>query len=241
MQEQVYHANFKQENEYFWFIARNKIVYEKFLDYCQLPEGSNVIDIGCGTGGFASKLATRYTVTGTDTEPLALEYSQKRGLSDLHLGTLDDFSSDKQFQAAFMLDVIEHIEDDNKVVSQVYDLLPSDGWFVASVPAYQWMWSKHDEIHQHFRRYDMKRFTGLLKNAGFSIEYSSYFNTLLFPAAIAKRAVDAIVKPKDDSPHDEVSPGLNNIFTKIFSSESNILKKASLPFGLSIMVIARKP
>lgn len=241
MQEQVYHANFQHENEYFWFIARNSIVYSAFKKHCKVGKGENVIDIGCGTGGFASMLNEEYDVTATDTEPLALEYAKKRGLEDLHLGTLDDFSSEKVFKAGFMLDVIEHIEDDNRVVSQVYDLLPSGAWFVASVPAYQWMWSTHDEIHQHYRRYTMGSFVKLLKRNGFEIVHKSYLNTFLFPLALAKRVIDRFTKGKEETPHDEVSPILNSLFTKVFSSEKGLVNSIGLPFGLSILVIARKP
>ncbi|GAB5466366.1 MAG: class I SAM-dependent methyltransferase [Candidatus Kapaibacteriales bacterium] len=241
MQEQVYHSNFKQENEYFWFIARNKIVLDVFEKVCTLEKGSNVIDIGCGTGGFASKLLDKgYAVTGTDTEPIALDYSRKRGLTDLHLGTLDNFQATKDYKAAFMLDVIEHIEDDRGVVKQVYDLLPSGAWFTTTVPAYQWMWSHHDEIHKHYRRYSMSGFRNLIEGAGFKTKYSSHFNTLLFPMALGKRLIDRIASSKEN-PHDEVPGFLNKAFTKIFSSESGILQKTSIPFGLSILVISQKP
>jgi len=240
MEEQVYHANYLHEDNYFWFISRNKIVSEVFQEICKLPEGSNLLDIGCGTGGFAARMAKSHNVTGTDTEPLALEYSRKRGLTDLHLGTLDNFQVEKKYDAAFMLDVIEHINDDSKVVSQVYNLLPSGGWFIATVPAYQWMWSKHDVIHQHYRRYTMTSFTQLLTKSGFDIEYRTYFNTLLFPLALVKRVVDKFMSKKEDTPHDEVPGPLNTLFEKLFTFESKLLPGLRLPFGLSILVIAKK-
>jgi len=244
MQEVVYHSNFKIENEYFWFIARNKIVLELFKKYCPIESKSKVLDIGCGTGGFASLLLDKYEVHGMDTEPLALKYSEQRGIEHLYNCYLEDFPNKNiKFNTAFMLDVIEHIEDDNNVVQTAYNLLPNDSYFVATVPAYKWLWSAHDITHMHYRRYTLSKFTQLIESKGFRIEYSSYFNTFLLPIAILKRFIDKITFKKvrpDDPPVDMVSPFINKIFTKVFLSELPFLKKISFPFGLSIIVIAKK-
>ena len=242
MEEIVYHTNFKLEDSYWWFIARNRIVYELILDKTGLKSGDKILDIGCGTGGFTKLLAGKFDVAGLDMSETALNYCRKRGLEKLYSGYIEDFPADEfQPKAAVMLDVIEHIEDDKKVVKQVFDLLPKGGYLISTVPAYQWLWSRHDEVHMHFRRYKKKNFTGMLKSAGFSIDYTSHFNTFLFTPAVLKRFTEKITGSKaDESPVDEVSPGLNRVFTKIFMSERNILKGISLPFGLSIVCIAKK-
>lgn len=244
MQEIVYHSNFEIEEKYFWFIARNKIVNKIFSSICDIPNGSEVVDIGCGTGGFAKLLSEKYKVACMDAEPLALEYCKKRGLTDLNLCILKDFPKEgRNIKAAFMLDVIEHIENDKEVVKQVYDLLPKGGYFIASVPAYQWLWSHHDIMHMHYRRYNKSNFVNLLTSAGFGIQYSTYFNSFLLPAAVLKRFVDRFTgkaKEKNPPPVDEVSPFLNSLFTNIFSAEASFLPAVSFPFGLSIIVIARK-
>lgn len=241
MQEIVYHTNFELENNYFWFVSRAKILLKILKTRTNLNNESNVIDIGCGTGGFASELDKLYNVTCLDTEPIALEYCKKRGLTDLHQGILEDFDPNgKKFDSAFMLDVIEHIEDDKEVVSQVYDLLEEGSYFLATVPAYQWMWSHHDVMHMHYRRYTKPNFEKLLKDAGFNIEYSSYYNTFLFPAVLLKRAIDKLTGAKKEDPVEEVPEILNKLFEKIFSFESKFLPGMSFPFGLSIVVLAKK-
>lgn len=241
MQEIVYHSNYEIEEKYFWFLARNKILLKIIDSLTDLKCGEQVMDIGCGTGGFAQLLDKKFDVTCLDMSPIALEYCQKRGLSDLHNCLLSEFDKGKrEIKAAFMLDVIEHIDDDKGVVDDVYRLLDESGWFIATVPAYQWLWSHHDVVHEHKRRYTMKRFKDLIGNAGFEIEYSTYFNSFLFPTAVLKRAIDGLIGSKNQSPVDEVSPLLNTLFTKIFSSESFFLPSVKFPFGLSILIVAKK-
>lgn len=241
MQEIVYHSNFEIEEKYFWFLARNKIITKIINQVTDLNNNDQVIDIGCGTGGFAKILSQQFAVTCLDMSPIALDYCSKRGLTDLHNCILKDFDKgNRSLKAAFMLDVIEHIDDDIEVVSQVYDLLETNGWFIATVPAYQWLWSNHDEVHQHKRRYTMKKFNSLISNAGFEINYSTYFNSFLFLPAVTKRAVDGLKGSKNKLPVDEVSPLLNSVFNKIFSFESTFLPFIKFPFGLSILIVAKK-
>ncbi len=243
MQEAVYHKNFEVEDKYFWFVGRNAIVRKLIDELCNLNEADEVLDIGTGTGGFAKKLSEKYRVIGLDTSPIALDYCKKRGLNDLFLGTLDEFpAGDWNIKAAVMLDVIEHIDDDSGIVAQVYDLLPKGGFLIATVPAYQWMWSQHDIAHMHKRRYNMKNFRELLTGAGFELSFTSYINTFLFIPAVLKRFIDKLnpkTKQKEETV-DEVPDGINNLFTKIFKAEGRFLPMIKYPFGLTIVAIARK-
>lgn len=245
MQEIVYHKNYELENNYFWFISRQNILTKIIRKLVKLNKNAEILDIGCGTGGFASALkdSVDNNVLCLDTEEIALEYCKKRGLNNIYKGLLTDFDFSKNnIEFALMLDVIEHIENDSEVVSQVYDTLQEGGYFLATVPAYQWMWSHHDIIHMHYRRYSKKHFEDLLKSQGFQIIYSSYFNTFLFPIVWLKRQFDRLLKKEkeDGNPIDEVPKIINSVFEKIFSLESLFIPKISLPFGLSIVVLAKK-
>lgn len=243
MQEIVYHTNYELEGIYWWFVARNTIVLSVIENRAKVPHGASILDAGCGTGGFASHLSQLYKPVCLDTSATALEYCKKRGLTDLHNMTLDKFDpADKNIAAVTLLDVIEHIEDDSAAVKQAFDILPKGGKLIASVPAYMFLWSKHDEIHMHYRRYTKTQFTDLLINAGFEIEYSTYFNTFLFFPAVLKRFIDKITgaDKKQTAPVEHVSPLMNKLFTKIFRYEAKLLSKISLPFGLSILTVAKK-
>lgn len=242
MQEIVYHTNYQLEDTYWWFIARNKIIEKIILKKCKFNQKDTLLDVGCGTGGFAAYISKHFNVVGLDTSDIALDYCRKRGLSNLHNCLLKDFPKDNyNTKIVAMLDVVEHIEDDADVVKQVYDLLPENGYFVAAVPAYQWMWSRHDEIHMHYRRYNKKRFLKLFKDAGFKIEYHSYFNTFLFLPAFLKRMLNKLKKEAENpSPVEEVSPFLNRVFKGIFKSESAFLPPFRFPFGVSFVAVGKK-
>jgi SAM-dependent methyltransferase len=244
MNEIVYHSNFKLENTYWWFLGRNNIILEIMGKYVQLQGRTEVLDVGCGTCGFAQMLSEKYKVIGLDTSELALEYCRKRGLSELYCSLLSEFPKENHdIKAITMLDVIEHIEDDKGVVADVFSILPSGGWFIASVPAYSFLWSVHDEIHNHFRRYNKKEIVKLIKEAGFEIQFASYFNSLLFIPGLLKRLFDKVINSKKGEAEVavEVLPGpVNSLMTSIFKFERKILPIFKFPFGLSILVIARK-
>ncbi len=244
MEEIVYQSNFELENSYWWFTARAAIIGAMIETYCtELQPGDTVVDVGCGTGGFLSTLAGKYTAVGLDISETAISYCRKRGLEHLYRTTLEEFAPEHMtVKAVAMLDVIEHIDDDKSVVEQAYRLLAPGGYMIASVPAYNWLWSNHDEIHMHKRRYTRSQFNKLLGGAGFSIVKSTYFNTLLFPAAVLKRVTEKNKQYASSTDVvDRVSPGMNRLLHKIFSMEASLLPYMSLPFGLSILTIARKP
>ncbi|MCX7880561.1 MAG: class I SAM-dependent methyltransferase [Ignavibacteria bacterium] len=241
MQEEVYRINYEIEDSYWWFVARNKIILELTLLLTDLKSGETVLDVGCGTGGFSAMISKKFNVICLDNSSLALDFCARRGLKNLYLGTLENFNPpEKDVRAVFLLDVIEHIEDDQSVLNKAYNLLCSGGWIVVTVPAYQWLWSRHDEIHMHKRRYTKLQLKKLLEGEKFQIRFISYFNFFLFFPAVVKRL---LVKRKNSEivePIEPVGEGLNEIFKKIFLFEKKLLPKLKFPFGLSIVGIAKK-
>ncbi len=254
MHEIVYHTNYKLEDSYWWFIARNNIILNLINKLCYINMDEFIIDYGCGTGGFTKKLSSLYNVIGIDNSTIALDYCRKRGLNNVMITTLNDFDKTKyNIKAITMLDVIEHIEDDNDIVSSAYNLLPQGGYLIASVPAFQWLWSNHDILHMHYRRYNLKTIKNNFIKQGFNILYASYFNSILFLPALLRRLTNNLgkklfkLKYENNSQHyivneavDQVSPIINKLFTKLFNFENYILPKFKMPFGLSIFLIGKK-
>ncbi len=242
MQEIVYHTNYKLEESYWWFVARNKIIYTLIGHYADINSGAKILDVGCGTGAFAKILSEKYEVLCLDTSPIALEYCKKRNLTNLYESTLQDFPSDEhKIDAITMLDVIEHVEDDIELLETAYNILPEGGYLISTVPAYSWLWSKHDITHMHYRRYTKARINALTENSGFDTVYSTYFNSILFPIAAIERLIKKMLPINENEPPvNPVSNLTNSILKNIFLSEKNMLKFFSFPYGVSIFTLSVK-
>lgn len=241
MYEQVYITNYELEDTYWWFVARNRIIIELTNKYTTLAPYDYVLDFGCGTGGFASLLAKNYNVICIDSSEIAIEYCKTRGLSLAYQTTIEEFNpEDIKIKAIFALDVIEHIDDDIGTLARLHQVLEPNGYLIVTVPAYKWLWSNHDILHMHKRRYTKKQLKAIISQTGFEMKYISYFNFFLFLPAILKRIFFKEKSIENTQPVDPVPESLNKIFTQIFLFEKNILKFMKFPFGLSIVAIAKK-
>jgi SAM-dependent methyltransferase len=146
---------------------------------------------------------------------------------------------DKRFDLIVLLDVLEHIEDDVNAIRALHSLLKKDGYVLITVPAHRWLWSSHDLLHQHHRRYKKKQLCSLITSAGFSLDYFTSFNTLLSPFAVGTRLLQRLSSKET---HDDLSKGselLNEILYRIFRLERRIVSLWTFPFGISMLAVAR--
>lgn len=241
MDESVYHLHYEQEEKHWWFAARAVIVREIIEKYGNLAPGDTILDIGCGTGAILKSLSETYRVVGIDMSPLAVEYSKKRGLTDVFEMPVEEFPADQyDVRAALLLDVIEHIDDDLAVLKRAREIVGDDGRVIVTVPAYMWMWSAHDVLHHHKRRYSASQLRDVLDRAGLEPVKFTYYNTLLFPIGAAKKLMDRSKSATIDSTKlDMPSPAVNAMLKAVFASEKNIVSNITLPFGISLLAVAR--
>jgi 2-polyprenyl-3-methyl-5-hydroxy-6-metoxy-1,4-benzoquinol methylase len=241
MDESVYHLHYEQETEHWWFAARSRIVRRIIEQYGNLKPGDTILDIGCGTGAILKELSEKYNVVGIDMSPLAVEYSKKRGLEHVYQMTAEEFPRDKfNVKAALLLDVIEHIDDDISVLNAAREIVGPEGRVIITVPAYPWMWSAHDVLHHHKRRYTAESLRAALAKAGLEPVKFTFYNTLLFPLAAAKKFMDRKKEASVSSTKlDKPSPLVNALFKAVFSSERSIVPNVDLPFGVSLLAVAR--
>ncbi len=182
-------------------------------------------------------------VTAFEHDAGALEMARKKGTCKIEQGTLPQATPDYSdpFDLVVAFDVIEHVKEDVESLKKLRSTLKPNGKMVMTVPAFPFLWSKHDEIHHHFRRYTRPQLTQNLRDAGFEVEYISYFNSLLFPVVIAMRFAKNILG-MEETPDDGMPPkGLNRILHSVFSSERHWIGKISVPFGVSLVAVAQNP
>lgn len=241
MEEELYRKFYEVETIHWWFSARQEIVSDVIRQKVNLPDGARVLDVGCGTGAILSKLSEQFEAYGTDTSALAVEFCRQRGLANAFCCTLDTFPRPElQFDLVTMLDVIEHIEDDSATLRQAGRLLRSGGRLLVTVPAYQFLWSHHDDLNHHKRRYTRTALRQVLEQSGFTVEMLSYYNTLLFPTALFERIVEKMITMGSDTTLKIPPLPLNKMLKSIFSTERFFLRKIAFPFGLSVIALARR-
>lgn len=247
MEEHVYDEFSKLEKSHWWFVGRRFFLKNVISRHEVRSNAPCVLEVGCGTGGNIELLSQFGDFSAIEMSAKAVKLAQLSNPShanQISQGSLPDHNlADRSFDKIFLLDVLEHIEDDTAALKALKALLKKNGQLYITVPAYQWLWSDHDIQNQHKRRYTLKRIRALLKSLGFDVAYSSYFNTLLFPLAAIERlsqrlksvfgnsksgsaALDVPVKP------------INQIFQGIFRLEGIWAGRLSIPFGLSIVLVA---
>lgn len=237
MEKVLYDEMRESETEHWWFQARRDILLQVVKAF--VPKGAAVLDVGCGTGFILEKLQDDYDVYGLDHAEIAVNYCHERGLTSVKQGLLgEETFNGKKFQLVSFLDVIEHIEDDLAVVSIAKSYLSDTGYLMITVPAFQFLWSAHDEIHHHKRRYTKDSLTNLLERAGYTVRYMTYFNTLLFPMIALIRAVGNLTGRHNASDAKPANKFLNDMLYQVFKSERALLPKVNLPFGVSLLAIA---
>lgn len=248
MNPEEYERMYALEDWYWWFVARREAAIRFLLDYAPKQTGLDILDAGCGTGAMLDRLSAIQdaTVVGLDISTQALGFTHGRGHHWLLGGDLSDLPlQPSSFDAVTALDVIEHLEDDAKAVRHLAQCLRVGGVLVASVPAFSFLWSPHDEALHHHRRYVRGEFRRLLQGAGLEVVKSTYLLTALFPIAAALRVGQRLLFRKRDEPPRtnlvHVSPLINRCLTGIQGLELGLARRCSLPFGLSILAVARRP
>jgi SAM-dependent methyltransferase len=242
MERAVYDRMAAMEDRHWWFEARRRILAGQIAAMALTPD-AQILEVGCGTGGNLAMLARFGAVTGLEPDADARAFAaEKSGLPVVDGSLPSGLPFDPaRFDLIAALDVIEHVDEDAATVASLRPLLKPGGWVLATVPAYRWMWSGHDAAHHHQRRYARAAFRRLFEDAGFEVRKATYFNTLLFPAVAAVRlAKTALGRTGADEDAIPAAP-LNGLLTSVFAAERGWLRSADFPFGVSILLTARRP
>lgn len=244
MNSALYDELHRVEQTHWWFRARRRIVWSLVERYVGSERGQRlkICELGCGTGGNLVGIADRHDVIGVECAPEALAYARRSLGERVISGRLPDEVDlpAASFNVVLLTDVLEHIEDDAASARTALRLLRPGGIVVATVPAYQWLYSPRDAQHHHFRRYGRRKFAALWKQADAETELLSHYNTWLFPVAAAARLASKVLR-RDERGDLRVPPvGLNSFLQNVMASEAQLLGRWPLPFGLSLIGVVKK-
>lgn len=243
MDRDEYRRMFELEDRHFWFRGVKGIVFDQFLAQGGTPD-SLILDAGCGTGGTIRFFDGRAKLIGVDNNPDAIEFSRTKAGNDVRCSDLAALPfEDYKFAFVLALDVLEHVKEEEKALSEIRRVLRGNGKLIVTAPAHQWLFSTHDIALSHLRRYGREELREKIEAAGFRILKISYFNSFLFPAISLARLVKKAVRDSGKEAKSDLKlppPFLNKLLEGVFAVEKMLLRKINLPVGVSLLVIGEK-
>ncbi len=240
MERETFRRMTETQGEHWWFAGR-RAVLGSVIRRLKLAPDAAILEAGCGPGGNLAMLSRFGNVSAFEPDDMAA--ADARALSGLAVekGFLpDDIPFGGPFDLVCAFDVIEHVEADAASLAALFRLTKRGGHAIFTVPAFMFLWSAHDVANQHWRRYTRPAFRRLLEQAGYTVEFISYYNTILFPAVAGVRFLKKALKIKDAPDEAMPGPGLNRFLRCVFGSERHILRFMAMPFGTSIIAVCRR-
>lgn len=242
MESSTYEAEAHIEKSHWWFTGRRELFSEE-ISKLNLSVDSNILDVGTSTGTNLRMLRelnyTKYV--GLDFSHDAIRFCREKGLGEVVKGDIKKLPfPDEVFDLVLATDIIEHIDDDAKAVSEISRVLKTDGHALITVPAFMALWGLQDDVSHHQRRYRLHQLLALISKSGLKTKKSHYFNFLLFAPIWVARKIIRMCNLKLKSENQLNSPLINWILKKVFAVDIKLAKTLKPPFGVSILALAKK-
>lgn len=249
MDKNYYRQYYDFERKHWWFQVRSKIIFTKIKQVIEKYKLSNpsILNIGAATGYTSEILAKLGRVKSLENDKECFEFLVSLNRFDCVNASVTKLPfSNESFDIVCAFDVIEHVQDDMLAVSEMQRVCRSNGVICITVPAYMELWSEHDEINHHIRRYTKSTLLPLFSKN--KIIYQSYFNTILFMPVYFFRKISYLFfkfkirkETRLKSDFENNNSIINFIFYRIFIAEAYLMKHfVSLPFGVSFFLMLKK-
>ena len=239
MERVVYEQMAELDDRHWWYRARREVLAHLIRREACLPKDAKILELGCGTGHNLAMLGSFGHVDGLELDEQARALSERRLGRKVMSAPLPELAGvpDRSYDLIGAFDVIEHIDDDVAALASIAEKLKPTGKFVMTVPAHQWMWSAHDVVNHHKRRYSKRGLKALIEGSPMKLERVGYFNSLLFPLAVAQRAASKVRGAENADVSLPPAP-INTALEKVFAAERHFVGRLPLPPGLSLFAVA---
>jgi SAM-dependent methyltransferase len=241
MTEDELQAMLAADERHWWYRGRRRVL-RAAIERLPLGPGARLLDAGCGSGRMLDELARFGRVTGVDLSSEAVAASRARGHEVVRAAIEAMPFADGAFDLVTCLDVVEHTPDDRATLAELRRVTRPGGLLVATVPAYPALWSWHDEVNRHFRRYDGPALRAAARAAGGDVVGDTHFNGVLLVPAAAVRIAQRRRQRHGRSDLALTPPALDRLLELPLWVESRLVAAgARLPAGLSLLAVLRRP
>jgi SAM-dependent methyltransferase len=240
----TYEILYQTEATHWWLAARRNIVLDSIRQSYPGRNDLHFLDAGCGTGLMLQELKSLGTAEGVDISDEALQFCRKRGLDNVRNADLLELPfAAESFDVVTALDVLEHLDDDTGALRELRRVLKPGGRAFIFAPAHRWLWSLQDEVSHHKRRYVARTLRESVSRAGLEVERQTYVSTFLLPVIYLGRQWLKVRRRfrEFDTENDLHPKWSNSILRSVFQLEIPILRRTNMPFGASLLCVARKP
>jgi SAM-dependent methyltransferase len=245
MREDEYRGMYELERSLWWYQGMREITASVLRDKLSGRKSLRLLDVGCGTGFSMKWLRERLKTESVFGVDLFYEAAKLWKLNDIHTAIVSSIEAlpfpDEEFDLVTCFDVIYQLskEDAAQAIKEIARVLKPGGFIYIREPAYEWMRGSHDIVVATKHRFTRGRLKSLLTAQGLTVDRATYANTLLFPLAVPHRFLSRVTGSKE-SDVKPVHPLLNRLFLSALKLEARLMKSISLPFGLSVIALARK-
>lgn len=242
MEMATYEAEAKIEETHWWFVGRRKF-FSREIGKLGLESDSRILDVGTSTGTNLRMLRelgySQYV--GLDFSLEAIRFCRNKGLGEVINGDIKNLPfPDGYFDLVLATDIVEHIDDDGKAMSEISRVLKKGGHALITVPAFMSLWGLQDDVSHHQRRYRIPQMSDLITKTDLTLRKSHYFNFILFAPIWLARQMIRTFKVRLESENQLNSRIINCILTMIFDIDLKVSGSIRPPFGVSILSLARK-
>lgn len=225
-----------------WWFAGKRMLFRRLLAERLLRPGLRMLDVGSGTGAVPADFARFGWICATDRSLDAMRFARTR---NVRAAVVSDAAvlpfADSSVDLALAFDVIEHVEDDRAMMAEVRRVLRPGGAVAIHVPAWPSLFSRHDELLQHKRRYTRRGLRALVQTSGFELEYLGWASAAILPPAFLLRGIERIRPSRAESADIYPAPApINALLRGVYRLETAVAARVGLPFGLSLACIAAR-
>jgi SAM-dependent methyltransferase len=243
MEPEQYALLARVEHDHWWFRGMRRLTAALLDEHLAGQPDGRVLDAGCGTGGTTAWLRRYGEVVGVDLAAEAAPYWPAAGLRHMARGSVAALPfRAASFSLVTCFDVLYHrqVVDEGAALAEFWRVLRPGGLLLLRVPAYDWLQGGHDVAVHTRHRYTRAEVIAAVRQAGFGVETATYGNCFLFPLALAKRVSERWRGASQEEMAVPPAPA-NAALLSVFGLEAHVAPHWSLPFGLSVWVLARKP